>query len=291
MESIREICSFSHDGIDHMWYPFSAELDPNNSIISAESYYEIGELLGLLKWMFATNNHHPELMDRENLSNSRRFLVGRTPRRTEFSVTFRTEKSEYRLRRCFVGQYSMEARLQKIGTSITYHGQNVIQVLSKFHKPFIVGDRPNDNSSIFKPVDNYCRSAMIALANNWARMIGYQDSRIGLDYTGRWSTPDELDSLSSRRRSVRASMSPLRILTNLAQAVMRKRTYGACVPVFCSFNVESLSEFEAIAMLDLVKNVCIEEGLQFIVGINSKPQISSMIDVIETPKLSIYEAD
>ena len=44
-------------------------------------------------------------------------------------------------------------------------------------------------------------------------------------------------------------------------------------------------------MLDLVKNVCIEEGLQFIVGINSKPQISSMIDVIETPKLSIYEAD
>ena len=182
----------------------------------------------------------------------------------------------------------MEAKLQKIGTSITYHGQDVIQVLSKFHKPFIVGDSPSDNSSIFKPIDNYCRSAMVALANNWARMIGHQDSRIGLDYTGRWSTPDEYDFSISRRRSVRASLSPWRILTNLAQAVMRKRTYGSCVPVFCIFNVDSLNEFESIAMLDLIKNVSIEEGLQFIVGINSKPQINSMIDAIETPKLSIY---
>ena len=90
---------------------------------------------------------------------------------------------------------------------------------------------------------------------------------------------------------MRSSMSPLKILTNLAQAVMRKRTYGTCVPVFCSFNVESLNEFEAIAMLDLIKNVSVEEGLQFIVGINSKPQINSMIDAIETPKLSIYSHD
>ncbi len=290
MESIREICSFSHNGIDYMWYPFSAELDPNNSIISAESYYEIGELLGLLKWMFATNNHHPELARRENIGSTRRLLVGRNPRRTECSVTFRTDRSEYRLRRCFVGQYSMEARLQKIGTSITYHGQDVIQVLSKFHKPFIVGDTPNDKSLIFKPIDNYCRSAMIALANNWARMIGYQDSRIGLDYTGRWSTPDEFDLLNSNRRSTRASMSPLRILTNLAQAVMRKRTYGSCVPVFCSFNVESLNEFESIAMLDLIKNVSIEERLQFVVGINGKSHINSMVNAIETPKLSIYSS-
>ena len=44
-------------------------------------------------------------------------------------------------------------------------------------------------------------------------------------------------------------------------------------------------------MLDLIKNVSIEEGLQFIVGINSKPQINSMIDAIETPNLSIYEVD
>ena len=288
METIRKILSFSHDGIDYMWYPFFAELDTNNSIISAESYYEIRELFGILKMMFATNNHHPELASRGNISNSNRFLFDKSNVRTQCSIAFRTDKSEYLLRRYFIGQYSMEAKLQKVGTSITYHGHDVIQVLSKFHKPFIVGDSPSDNSLIFKPIDNYCRSAMVALANNWARMIGYQDSRIGLDYTGRWSTPDEYDFSISRRRSARASLSPWMILTNLAQAVMRKRTYGTCVPVFCSFNVESLNEFESIAMLDLIKNVSIEEGLQFIVGINSKPQINSMIDAIETPKLSIY---
>ncbi|MCH2647999.1 MAG: hypothetical protein MKZ58_06565 [Candidatus Poseidoniaceae archaeon] len=295
METIREITSFSHDGLDYMWYPFSATLGPNNSVISAEHYYEIGELLRFLNMIFGTNNHHPEVVNRENIGNSVRFLIGDKPQRTLCSISFRTDKSEYKMQRYFIGEYSVEAKLQKIGTSIVYHGQDVIQVLCKLRKPFIVG---NDrlfinNSIIFKPIDNYSRSSMIALANNWARMIGFQDSRIGLDYAGKWSIPSETESSSSSRRYVRSLVcsSPLRILTNLAQAVMRKRTYGTCVPIFCSFNLESLNEFESIAMLDLIKNVSIEEGLQFIVGINSKPQINSMIDTIETPNLSIYEAD
>ena len=70
---------------------------------------------------------------------------------------------------------------------------------------------------------------------------------------------------------------------------MKKRTFGTCVPVFSPFNVESLNDFEALAMLDLIRNVCNEEGLQVIVGINTKSEINSMINAIETPKLSIYE--
>ena len=60
-------------------------------------------------------------------------------------------------------------------------------------------------------------------------------------------------------------------------------------PVFTPFNVETLNEFEAIAMMDLVKTVCKEENIQFIVGINSTSQTNSMINAIETPRLSIYE--
>ena len=60
-------------------------------------------------------------------------------------------------------------------------------------------------------------------------------------------------------------------------------------PIFTPFNVETLNEFEAIAMMDLVRNVCKEEGIQFIVGINSTSQTNSMINAIETPRLSIYE--
>ena len=292
MESIREITSFSHDGINHMWYPFSAKLEANASVISAEYYYEIGELMELLRSMFATNNHSPEIVNKINIRQSRKLLVGEGIRRTECSITFKTDKNEYQLRRCFFGEYSIEAKLHKIGSSITYHGQDVIQVLSKFYKPIIIdeGSLYSNNSHIFKPVDNYCRSAMIALANNWARMVGIQDSRIGLDYNGRWSIYGDFDSHKSHRRSYRSRVpSPLRILAHLAQAVMKKRTFGTCVPVFSPFNVESLNDFEAIAMLDLIRNVCNEEGLQVIVGINTKSQINSMINAIETPKLSIYE--
>ena len=292
METIREIVSFSHDGIGHMWYPFSAKLEPSNSVISAEYYFEIGELMSLLQSMFATNNHSPEIVKKGNIRQARRLLVGEKVRRNECSITFKTDKNEYQLRRCFFGQYSIEARLHKIGSSIVYHGHDVIQVLSKFHKPIIVdeGSLYNNNSIIFKPVDNFCRSSMVALANNWARMIGLHDSRIGLDFTGRWSSRGEFDSFNSRKHSHRSRVpSPLRILSHLAQAVMKKRTFGACVPILTPFNVESLNEFEAITMLDLIRNVCKEEGLQFIVGINTKSEINSMVNAIETPKLSIYE--
>ena len=76
MESIREIICLSHDGIDRMWYPFSAELDTYSSVISTGNYYEIGELLMLIQAMFATNNYSPEMVNEENFNATRKFLVG-----------------------------------------------------------------------------------------------------------------------------------------------------------------------------------------------------------------------
>ena len=59
-------------------------------------------------------------------------------------------------------------------------------------------------------------------------------------------------------------------------------------PIFSPLNADGLNQFEAIAFLDLIRNVSKEESLQFIVGVNSKPEVNSIIDVISTPKLSIY---
>ena len=128
METIREI-TFSHDGLDYMWYPFSATLGPNNSVISAEHYHEIGELLRFLNMIFGTNNHHPEVVNRENIGNSVRF-IGDKPQRTLCSISFRTDKSEYKMQRYFIGNIRWK-QTSKIGTSIVYHGQDVIQVLCK----------------------------------------------------------------------------------------------------------------------------------------------------------------
>ncbi len=291
METIREIIEFSHDGYGQMWYPFSALLEENNTTISAEYNFEISDLLTLIRAMFGTNNHEPEIMSKRNAKMSRKHLI-RADKKTICTIRFRTDKNEYVLQKCFIGHYSTEARLQKIGSTITYHGQHVIQMLSKFNKPIIIDDRDMyDNSSvIFKPINSYSRSCMVSLSNNWARMIGLVDSRIELDFEGRWSTSGDVDSFVSRRHSSRTRVpSPLRLLTNLAQAVMKKRTYGMIAPIFTPFNVEQLNEFEAIAMMDLVRNICKEEGIQFIVGINSTAKTNSMIQAIETPRLSIYE--
>ena len=282
METIREIIEFSHDGYAQMWYPFSASLEENNTTISAEYYDEIRDLLTLMLAMFGTNNHNPRIISKRNEG----------AKKTICSIRFKTDKNEYILQKCFLGHYSTEARLQKVGSTITYHGQNAIQTLSKFNKPMIIDDGGIylNGSLIFKPLDSYSRSCMVSLSNNWARMIGLGDARIELDIEGRWSSSGDVDSFASRRNAPRTMMpSPLRLLTNLAQAVMKKRTYGMSAPIFTPFNVETLNEFEAIAMMDLVRNVCKEESIQFIVGINSNSKTNSMINVIETPRLSIYE--
>jgi hypothetical protein len=290
METIREIVSFSHGGYGAMWYPFSARLRENHTAISAESYYEIQDLLRLLKLMFITTNHHPDLVNKENRELANKYLLGST-KKSLCSVRFRTEKNEYVLTRCFVEQYSTEATLQKVDSSVIFRGHDVIQMLSKFHKPIIIDSTSMQatKSLIFKPINDYSRTCMMALANGWAKMVGITNSRIHLNQDGRWSTSGELDFFSKRRSIARtAAASPLRLITNLVQAVMKKRSYNLCTPVFSQFNMEGLNQFEAITVMDLVNCVSREEGIQFIVGINTSSDTNSMIDAIETPRLSIY---
>jgi len=291
LETIREIISFSHDGFGHMWYPFAATLENNNTTISAEYYCEVHDMLNLISSMFATNNHHPELVSKRNEKMSRRLLLGED-KKTQCSIRFRTDVHEYILQRCFIGQYSTESKLQTIGSSIVYYGHNVIQMLSKFNKPIVIdeGGMYTNKSLIFKPLDDYSRGRLVALSNNWAKMIGIMDSGIGLDYDGRWSTKGKFDAFGEFKKRHRSRFpSPLRLLTNLAQAVVKKRTFGICVPIFSPFDVGMLSEFEAITIVDLMKNICREEGLQFIVGINTSSSTNSMIKSLETPRLSIYQ--
>ena len=291
METIREISSFSHDGINQMWYPFSAKLKPYSTIIGAAYYYEIGELIGLIRSMFATNNHHPEILSKPNVRMTKRYLTGSSPPKTVCSITFKTDQNEYKLQRCFYEQYSVEAKLHKIGTDIVYHGQNAIQVLTKFHKPLIVSDEHlfRSNSSIFKPINDYSRKTLVALANNWLRMVGIGDSSFDIDYEGRWSLRGDFSHFYVGRHHRAKMPSVHNLFSKLAQAVMKKRTYSMCVPICCPFDIETLNNFEAIAVIDLIKHVCKEEGIQFIVAMNSNNKINSMIDAGEAPNLSIYE--
>lgn len=291
IESIREIVSVSHDGFGHMWYPFSASFEESFTIISAEYYFEIGDLLTLISSMFATNNHSPEIFSKQNARMTKKHLTG-NEKKTQCSIRFITDKNEYLLQRCFIGPYSTEARLQKIGSNVVYRNNDVIDLLSKFSKPVIIeeGSLFNNNSLIFKPLDNHTRKSLVALSNKWARMIGFVDSRLEIDYEGRWSTRGEVNAFGNRMYSARNNTpSPLRLLTNLAQTVMKKRMFGLCTPIFSPFNADYLNDFETITIMQLVKDVCQEESLQFIIGSNTSSNTNSMINAIKTPRLSIYE--
>ena len=93
-----------------------------------------------------------------------------------------------------------EAKLQKVGSTVSYTGEEVIKMLGKFHKPFVIGDETlfGNGSMILKPDSDFTRSSLVALCNSWARMVGIQDSNIEVDHAGRWSSNEIHDSIFPR---------------------------------------------------------------------------------------------
>ena len=75
MEVVREITSISHDGFRNMWYPFHFEKDKRCNIINCEYIRESLDLIKLMQWMFATNNHNSntEINYREASANLKLF--------------------------------------------------------------------------------------------------------------------------------------------------------------------------------------------------------------------------
>ena len=177
MEDIIEIISFTHNGFEKMWYPFSVLFGTNNTIINAESIFETESMVDLMSLMFATNNNF------SNHQTKFRLILksGVKKNITQCRIRFRTPNDEYILERCFSGQYSTESKLQKVGSSVFYQGEDVIKVLNKFNKPIFIRRGKNNSSrfQIFKPIDHYSTNHLVTLSNNWARMIGLIDSKTG----------------------------------------------------------------------------------------------------------------
>ena len=80
----------------------------------------------------------------------------------------------------------------------------------------------------------------------------------------------------------------LLLISNLSQAVMKKRTYGRSSPYFFAFNSNLLTLDETLSVVDLVKKVCNEENIQVILAMNATPELASMINGIQCPPTSLY---
>ena len=277
MEIIRKVISISHDGFGEMWYPFSMELGNDLSLFNTDNYSESSDLLNLIRLMFATNNHQP------NHSS----IHSKSPR-TQCEIRFSSDSNEYLLHRCLIGNYSSEITLHKVGTSIAFSGTAAIRILNSISRPIniVEGGMFDNKSQVFKSHDTNTMNKLGNLASTWAHIIGFSNKRISVDYNGRWSTEDDNHNQGWHRSGTRVSSS-IRMIASLAQAVLRQRTIGNCPPIFASFNVNSLNEFECITFIDFMKSVCVDEHLQLIIGINDSAR-NTLIETIDSPQLSIY---
>ena len=264
-----------------MWYPFSMEFGDNLSVFNSDNYSESRDLLGLIRLMFATNNHQP------NQSS----IFPMAPR-TVCEIRFITDNNEYLLHKCIIGNYSSEITLHKVGTSIAFSGADAIRLLNGVGRPIVIveGGIFDNKSQVFKPHDTNSMKTLANLASEWAHIIGISDKRIYVDYNGLWTTNDSKHSHGWHRSGTRIS-SPVRIIASLAQAVLRQRTIGNCPPIIASFNVNSLNGFECFTFIDFMKKVCEDERLQLVITINWKSESprNMLLDTINAPQLSVYD--
>ena len=80
----------------------------------------------------------------------------------------------------------------------------------------------------------------------------------------------------------------MRLLYNIAQALMRKRIYGYCPPSISYIDLHTLSVFESVSVLRLAREICSTHGLNFVMLFGDFIG-SEMIDVTTIPALEVDE--
>ena len=276
VELVKEITCISHDGFQSMWYPFHFEKNQPMNIINCESFREGIDFIKLVQWMFATNNHN----NNARIDNSKSLGASQL---VQCSVEFVTNKHRYLLTRIFHDMFSIEAKLEVLDSTNVYFGEDAIRAMHKMSRPAIVpSDRRIMTSLILKPQDNYSRQSMLNLVNLWSRTLGFGNTKIGLTPVGHWSYYQ-----SRREQENKPRPSLLMLLSNLAQATVRKRKFGRCPAVICFAEIHDLNQFEKDSVIELISTICKEERLNFILSTSSSEEIH-IENVSNTPRFGIY---
>ena len=283
LEIVTKITLVSHSGFSEMWYPFSFVLDEEFNLLRTETDNEMSCLLELITLMFSTTNHRPELVE-DGFQMSKIHKFGRT----WCKIRFKTMKHEYELTRYFIGGYSTEARIHRMDSNITYHSSDAIQVLKKIGKPRISGSSRflSSQSKIYSPVSEADRKNLIHLANSLAQSVGIDVSLRFSSFEGRWMISGNSSSAKFYKKT-QEFPSHLKLITNLSEAIMRKRNYGYCETVITSVDSFILNEFEISTLMNLAKSISNNEGLNLLICFNT-PRNKCILDSIDTPRFSCY---
>ncbi len=276
LESITELISFSFSHLDATFSPCSAELSPHSSFMMFNNCLAAEEASLRMLNLFNTKNHF-EIVS----------FPKRKPRYT-VEMRFKTDRHEYLLTRYFVGVTSTESKLQRLGTGIFFSGKDAITKLKSMVKPITInnGDFYSNRCVIFKPTSESQRKEIVRIVNSWLKTIN-ADGSVELDFDCIWRfNRDNFDI----KHAWNASRIPayVRLLYNIAQALMRKRIYGYCPPSISYIDLHTLSVFESVSVLRLAREICSTHGLNFVMLFGDFIG-SEMIDVTTIPALEVDE--
>ena len=276
VESITELKSFSFSYLDATFSPCSAELGPFSSFIMFNDYLAAEEATLRMMNLFNTKNHFE--------------ILSIPKRKTRYTVEmrFETDKHEYLLTRYFVGVTSTESKLERLGTGIFFSGKDAITKLKSMVKPITInnGDFYSNRCVIFKPTSEIQRKEIVRTVNSWLKTIN-AEGRVELDYDCIWRFIRNNFDIKQAWTSNRIP-AYVRLLYNIAQALMRKRIYGYCPPSISYIELHSLSVFESVSVLRLAKEICSTHGLNFVM-LFGEFQGSEMIEITTIPHLEIDE--
>ena len=281
MEQITNIELLSVSGLDSIFVPFSMKFEEGFNLVEFQNSFSSDEVMSKIRSLFRT----------DNFFEKREFSIGfgKNKRSREMhKIVFETDKSRYVLSRYFVGFACTETILEKIGTSVCFSGKDAIDKIKKMGRPIIIdnGEYFANKSLIFKPVTESQRTEMIRMVNSWLKSINF-GGILDLTYDNTWTySTHSSDRLG--RKSNNTYPHFVRLFTNIAQSIMRKRVFGYSPPVISMLNLHGMSEFESMSILGLAKSICSGANVK-IIGLFNSFKGSEMLDPIKTPHIGIYQ--
>ena len=277
-----KINSISHNGYGEMWYPFSFENQSRFALIRTESCDEIYSFIHLLEMMFAVVNQKSVYFNhlpRKKID---------TRKGTQCTIKFETNKHKYCLERYIISNFSIETRLTKEETGIVYNNDDAISILKKIIRPKIITNETSyyQKSSIYKAASYNEMKNMEKLANSISTSVGIK-AKLRLNYEGRWSVfGDELVEEFNSKTMIFPSF--LQLITNLSQAIMKRRVHGYCEPILTCLESVILNRLETSTLLYQAESIANTEQIDLLICFDCD-KTESLVDAIETPRLKCYE--
>ena len=127
---------------------------------------------------------------------------------------------------------------------------------------------------------------MEKLANSISTSVGIK-AKLRLNYEGRWSVfGDDLVEEFNSKTMIFPSF--LQLITNLSQAIMKRRVHGYCEPILTCLESVILNRLETSTLLYQAESITNTEQIDLLICFDCDKS-ESLVDAIETPRLKCYE--